>query len=328
MSGGFQQSVSTLQAPAVEGDYASVNQNLYSVLAGPGGLVAGSLGVTIGRFAWATFPGDANGAPATVNNFGFGPVTGFVARRQQGLNTTYLSDASMFIPGGFGVTLHDSGDFWVKNSGASIAQNGMKAFANLTTGAVTFAAAGTNPGGASDSGGAVVNTTLTLVGGVSGNVLTVASVSAGKPYPGAVLGSNALGTVVQQLTNASGPITASNPADYGAGTYLLDVGEQSVAAGTTIGGNYGVYTVGTATGTFAVGMYLSGGTTLPTSPPPVLTLLLTGAGSDGSTFVTSGGAVAQTTHALVGNSAIETKWYARSNGLQNEVVKISSTPLG
>lgn len=326
-TGGFQTAVNTLQAPAVEGDFSDKNPR-YTVDAGPGGLVAGSAGLTVGRFAFITAPSDIDGSPQIANNFGFGPVAGFVAREQQGLNTIYLSNASMFIPGGFGVTLFSGGGFWAKNAGTGIAQNGMKAFANLLNGSVSFAAAGSNPGGASDSGGAVVNTTLTLVGGVANNILTVASISAGKPYPGAVLSSNAVGAVVSQLTNVSGPITASNPADYGAGTYLLDTGEQAVAAGTTIGGNYGVYTVGTATGTFAVGMYLSGGSTLPTSPPPVLTLLLTGTGGNSSTFVTSGGAVAQTTHALVGNTAIETKWYARSVGAAGEIVKISDQPLG
>lgn len=327
MSGGFQQTVNVLQSPAVEGDFCDVNPR-YTLDAGPGGLVAGPAGVTIGRFAWATAPNDIDGGAQQVNNYGFGPVSGFIAREQQGLNTTYLSDASMFMPGGFGLTLFTGGGFWVKNAGAALAQQGMKAFANLLTGAVQFAAAGSNPGGASDSGGAVANTTLTLVGGIVGDILTVASVSAGKPYPGAVLSSNAVGAVVRQLTNASGAITASNPADYGVGTYQLDTNSQSVAAGTTIGGNYGVYTVGTATGTFAVGMYLSGGTTLPTSPPPVLTLLLTGTGGNSSTFVTSGGAVAQTSHALVGNTAIETKWYCRSVGAQNALVKISDQPLG
>jgi len=327
MSGGFQTSVTVLQALGVEGDFCDLNPR-YTLEAGPGGLVAGPSALTVGRFAWVTAPSDIDGSPSAVANSGFGPVSGFIAREQQGLNTVYLSDASMQIPAGFGVTVFTGGGFLVKNAGSSIAQNGMKAFANLLTGAVSFAAAGTNPGGATDSGGAVVNTTLTLVGGVSGDVLTVASISAGKPYPGAVLSSNAIGAVVKQLTNASGAITASNPADYGVGTYLLDTNSQSVAAGTTIGGNYGVYTVGTATGTFAVGMYLSGGTTLPTSPPPVLTLLLTGTGGNGSTFVTSGGTVAQTSHALVGNTAIETKWYARSVGAVGGLTKISDQPLG
>jgi hypothetical protein len=198
---------------------------------------------------------------------------------------------------------------------------GQKAFANLNTGQVSFGTAGSPPSSATDSGGAVVNTTLTLVGGVVDNVLTVASVSAGVVYPGAVLSSNAVG-VVQPY--GSGGTTGTG----GAGTYLLSIGEQTVAAGTTIGGNYGVYTVGTATGTFTVGMLLTGGTTLPTVPPPALTVLISGTGGNGSTFATSGGAVAQTSHALVGSSSVETKWYAMSQGIAGELIKISDHPTG
>lgn len=327
MTSGFQTQIYNQPDIGVRGDFASTNP-YFTFDAGPGGLVAGEGGVLEGYFGWATAPTDPNSGPTTVLNSGWGPVTGFVRRDQQALNSTYLSDAGMTIQEGFAVTLYTGGDFIVDNDGAAEAVLGMKAFANLLTGKVQFAAAGSNPGGASDSGGAVVSTTLTVVGSVSDDVLTVTTVSAGNPYPGAVLSSNALGAVVKQLTNATGPITASNPADYDVGTYLLDIGNQSVAAGTTIGGHYGVYTVGTATGTFAVGMYLSGGTTLPTAPPPVLTLLLTGTGGNSSTFVTSGGAVAQTSHALVGNTAIETKWYAMNSAAVGDKVKISDHATG
>lgn len=310
---GIQTQVNVLQSPAVEGDFASKNPRKV-VLAGPGGLVAGPNGVTIGRFAWATAPLDDDGAAATVSNSGFGPVTGFVHRSQQGLNTTYLADAAMTVPVGFPITLFSSGDFWVKNAGAAEAQAGMKAFANLLTGAVTFGAAGSIPGGASATGSAIAQTTLTLVGSVSDNVLTVTSVSAGTVYPGAVLSSNAIGTIVKQLTGTAG----------GAGTYLLDTGEQTVAAGTTIGGLYGLLTLGTVTGTFTVGMLLTG-TNVPAND--VTVFLASGAGGTGSTFVVSSTtAVASTT--ITGSPSIETKWYARSTGLNGELVKISDQVLG
>lgn len=315
MSGGFQQQVYNQPSQAVAGDFASVNP-YFTYDAGPGGLVAGAGGVTIGNFAWVSPPLDPNSAPAIANSFGGGPVTGFVQRAQQGLNSTFLSDAGMTILQGLPVTVFTGGDFWTVNAGATQATPGMKAFANLLTGAVSFAAAGTIPGGASDSGGAVVSTTLTLVGGVQNNILTVASVSAGVVYPGSFLNSNAVGTVVKQLTGTAG----------GAGTYLLDTGEQNVAAGTTIGGKYGVYTVGTATGTFAVGMILSGGTTLLAGAQ--LTQLLSGTGGNGSTFAVAAGTTSQTSHALVGSTSIETKWYAMSAGLTGENVKMSSQPTG
>lgn len=320
MSGGFQQQAYNQPAQAVEGDFASANP-YFTFDAGPGGLVAGPSGLTIGRFAWALPPLDPNGGPQIAVNSGFGPVTGFVRRDQQGLNSTFLSDAGMSYLSGLPVTLMTGGDFWVKNTGAAQATLNppTKAFANLLTGAVSFAAAGSNPGGASDSGGAVVSTTLTVTGSVSGNILTVTAVGAGVVYPGSFLNSNAVGTV-QPYGTAGTTGTGTT------GTYALDVGEQSVAAGTTIGGKYGVYTVGTATGTFAVGMILSGGTTLLANA--ALTQLLTGTGGNGSTFAVQAGTTSQTSHALVGSTAIETKWYAMSQGLTNELVKITDHPLG
>ena len=317
-TGGFQTQAYNQPSMAIAGDFASQNP-FFTYDAGPGGLVAGVGGLTVGRFAWTYPPLDPDGTPTAALNNGFGPVAGFVQRAQQASIVTYLAFASQVIVQGQAVTLMTGGDFWVVNNGATQATVGQKAFANLLNGTVSFAAAGSSPGGASDSGGAVVNTTLTLVGGVQGNILTVASVSAGTIYPGAVLNSNAVGQVVAQLTGTAG----------GAGTYSLSIGEQNVAAGTTIGGNYGVYTVGTATGTFAVGMVLSGGTTLPTgAAAPVLTALISGTGGNGSTFATNSGTAAQTSHALVGSSAIETKWYAMSSGLASELVKISDHATG
>ncbi len=327
-SGGIQTSVNTLQAPAVVGDWCDSNPR-YSVDAGPFGLVSGLNGLTIGLFAWldATIL-DGDGAPARANNYGAGVPAGFVHRENQALIglTNYLADSSMFIPAGFGITLTSAGGVWVQNAGATEATFGMKAFANPSNGTVIFAAAGTAPGGASDSTGAVVNTTLTLVAGIAGNIMTVASISAGHPYPGVTLTSNAVGQVVSQLTNATGPITTANPADYSVGTYALSVGEQTVATGTTIGGNYGLYTIsgGTIVGNFGVGTVLSGtGLTAGTT----ITYQASGASGHavGATFVTNNYSAATTT-AITGSTAIETSFYARSTGLAGEIVKISNQP--
>lgn len=144
----FQQNVQITQAPGVEGDFASYNPRS-TVLAGPGGLVAGANGVIVGHFAWTVASTvDADGAPAIVNSTGTGPVAGFVHREQQALITVYLAETSMVIPAGFGVTLHNTGDFWVRNAGAAAVTVGLKAFAVLATGAVSFAAAGATVAGA------------------------------------------------------------------------------------------------------------------------------------------------------------------------------------
>jgi len=308
-----QSQVNVTQAPAVEGDFASTNPRK-SVLAGPYGLVAGANGVTIGRFAWVTYPPDLDSAPATVNNVGNGQVAGFVHREQQGLNTTYLSDAGMTIPAGFGLTLMSSGDFWVNNAGAALATPGLKAFANVSDGSVSFAAAGSTPGGSSAATTAIVETTLTLVGAIADNILTVTSVSAGTVYPGAVLSSNGAGQIIEQLTGTPG----------GAGTYLLSQSNQSVAAGTTIGGSYGLMTNGTVTGAaFTVGSMLTGTGVVAGS---YVFYIVTNGGTGGVMVVSAVDDVASTT--IVGSVSVETKWYARSQGAQNALVKISDQPLG
>jgi hypothetical protein len=311
--GDFPSQVQVQPAIGVEGDFCDHNPRS-SVDAGPGGLVAGPSGATIGRFAWATYPADGDGAPAFVNNFGGGPVTGFVHRAQQALLTAYLQAYGMLIPAGFQMALMSSGGFFAKNAGATQCQVGYKAFANILNGSVSFAPAGTIPGGASGATSAVVKTTLTVVGSISGNVLTVESVGAGAVYNGAILASNGVGRVVKQLSGTP----------KGAGTYLLSVNEQNVAAGTTIGGFYGVITFGTVTGgPFTVNMALSGTGVAANS---YISDDITGGTTSGTMVVVPETAVSSAT--IVGSSVVETKWIAMSVGLTGEIVKISSQPLG
>jgi hypothetical protein len=313
MSGPFQTQVFNQPAQGVAGDFASTNP-YFTYDAGPGGLVAGAAGVTIGNFAWVYAPLDPNSAPMVALSSGAGPVAGFVQRAQQGLNSTFLSDAGMTILSGLPVTVFTGGDFWVVNAGAAQAEIGQNAFANLATGAVSFAAAGSVPGGASGATSAIVSTTLTLVGGVSGNILSVASVSAGSVYNGAILNSNAAGSVVKQLTGSA----------HGAGTYLLSEGEQAVAAGTTIGGVYGVITFGTVTGgPFAIGMTLTGTAVVAGT---VITDTITGGATSGTMVTNPNTAVSSTT--IVGSSLVQTKWTAMSSGLTGELIKMSSQPTG
>ena len=91
--GGFQNRVNQQNPPAVVGDFASANPRS-TFLAGPGGLVAGAQGVTVGTFGWV--------APdfKTVNSFASGPVApdGFIHREQQALITVYLEIASLLVP--------------------------------------------------------------------------------------------------------------------------------------------------------------------------------------------------------------------------------------
>lgn len=205
---GFQTQVNITPAPAVEGDFASANPRA-SVVAGPGALVAGADGVTVGRFAWA----DANGV---VSNSGAGVPTGFVHRDMQALITEWLGEASMVIPQGLMVTLHNQGDFWARTSTAAVI--GQKVYANFATGAISTGPTGTPPAGAAFTG-SIAATVLTVTAVASGTL------AAGQPVSGT--GVSAGTVIVNQLTGTPG----------GIGTYTVSP-SQTVASGalTTKGG--------------------------------------------------------------------------------------------
>src|SRR5271157_4269498 len=150
-TGGFQTQVNVQPAMAVAGDFAS-NNPYFNYDAGPGGLVAGSAGVTIGQFAWVTAPLDPNGTGQVVNSFGAGPVSGFVHREQQGLITAYLASSGTLIVKGYQMGLMTGGDFWVVNNGTTTALPGQLAYANLANGQASFGASGSPNVGATGTG--------------------------------------------------------------------------------------------------------------------------------------------------------------------------------
>lgn len=317
MTGGFQTQVTNQPAPAIAGDFASMNP-MWTYDAGPGGLIAGPLGLNAGRFAWAVAPQDADGAPAVANNFGTGPIAGFAPRDQRGLITRYLADASMNTPAGFEVTLFTGGDFWVVNDGSSQALPGQKAYANYADGKVTFAATATPTAGGTSTASTIAAKTASFTGSVVGGVLTVSGASGDPVVPGAILvGSGvASGTAVGvQLSGTVG----------GAGTYALSIPEQTIVA-ESMTATYGLLTIGgTVAGSFGVGDVLTttGGVTAGTT----IIGALTGAGGAGTYNV-------QTTQTVgsgaidVGSVNVETKWICMSSALPGEVCKISSQPLG
>jgi hypothetical protein len=313
MAAGFQTSVGNQQAVAVEGDFCSHNPRT-TVNAGPGGLVAGVNGVIIGRFAWLDYTRvDADNAAAIANSTGAGPPAGFVHREQQGLITDWLAGAGMKILSGKEVTLHQEGDFFVKNNGTGYASPGMKAFARLSDGAVLFAAAGAAGPGASTGTASVAAATFSVTGSVAGNVLTVTAVSSGIVYNGATITGTGLAAGTKVVSQLSGT-------DGGIGTYALNGGDQTVAS-TTVSGTYGLMTV-TAGGPYTVGSGLSGtGVTAGTTITDI------GINADvGKYIVDPTQTVASAT--LSGTGSIETKWFATSGGQAGELIKMSSWPLG
>jgi hypothetical protein len=326
-TGGFQTQVYPQQAIAVAGDFAS-NNPYFTFDAGPGGLVAGPAGVTIGRFAWVYPPVDPDGTGKIAANNGAGPVAGFVHRELQGTFVNYLGFAGTLIQPGYGVTLMTGGDFWVVNDGTGEAETAdgfgtpaMKAFAQLATGKVEFHLAGTIVGGASATGSSIAAAAFSVTGSVADDVLTVTVVGSGTVVAGGSISGTGIATgtkVISQVT----PLLAGEAAG-GIGRYLLDVGDQS-AASTTVSGTYGILTIGTATGTFVVGDILTGTNVVAGT---AITQNLTGSGGTGGTMVvTNNTVVASTT--ITASTAVETKWYAMSAGLAGELVKISSHPLG
>lgn len=314
---GWQTSVGTVPAPGIAGDFSDFNPRS-TLDAGPGGLVAGASGVTVGRFAWVSYAGiDTDNAPSIANNFGSGAPSGFVAREQQGLITTYLADSSMVVPHGFGVTLFTSGGFWVKNDGSTAALYGMKAYADLSTGNVSFAPA--NSSGSASVTGNIAAASGTLTGTIAGNVLTATAVTgtvvAGALLTGTVSGSGVIANtrIVSQLSGTAGTT----------GTYSLSIGEQSVPVAGTLTFTYGILTVATVvSGTIVNGGTVTGTGVAAAPPATVITQFGTGTGGTGTYYVnvtqTAGGSPTLTI-----GTTIETRWYAASQGAAGELVKMS-----
>lgn len=310
MSGSFQTQVRTTMAPAVEGDFASANP-IFSVDAGEGAFVAGLLGVLVARFVWRD---GAN--PNAVNNFGGGAPLGFIHREQQGLIVNYLAGYGMTVQPGFGITVMNGGDYWVRNAGSGAVTIGMKAYANLADGSVSFAAAGTAASTGGSATGTIAAGTGSFTGSITDDVMTITAVGSGV----VVVGGTLSGTDVASGTLVTGQLSGTAG---GVGTYRVSIGSQA-AASTTISETYGTFTAASAlTGAFGIGDVLSGsGVTSGTQ----ITALGTGTGGLGTYIVNPTQTAGSTTISATGN--IETKWYAMSAGGSGELIKMSDHPNG
>ena len=330
-----QTSINITQAPAVAGDFASTNPRHSALTPAEGAFQAGASGCTIGLFAWI----DSTGY--YLNNYGEGTPDAFVARTQEALITTYASAYGNTIPAGFQVgNAFDRGDFWVANAGSTLATPGMKAYANLLTGAVTFgwsgsaaaaASAGASASNASIAAGTPATSALSTI---SGDTLTTGATVVNTIYPGAVVsgGTVATGTyIVSQVT----PLI-SGEATGGAGRYLVSIADQTVAA-ASLTFTQSVYTPGSMqAGSVVVGStIISSGvissstyTTSSASSGTIVGMTVMAAISAGTTYSlapaagqTAAGTLSSGT--VVTASNIETKWYAKSSGALTELVKIS-----
>lgn len=249
--GGFQNFVNLVQPPAVEGDFASANPRA-TALAGAGGLVAGLGGVTVGKFAWV----DLDFKSVTSFSAAPGAPTGFVHRNQQGLIPNYLQIASMLVPQGFPVTVHVTGDFWVRNLGPAALTRGATVFAGYAdggayssaptgaTGTASLGSTNTAALGSTSTGTAVVgNPNQITISAVTG-VLTAGDFIAGTGIPAGA-------QIVSQASGTPG----------GAGVYNLNVANTTSAATVTTFGQTVV--VSATTGLISIGDTISGGAGFP-----------------------------------------------------------------
>ena len=299
---GFQKQVNLTPAPAVAGDFASSNPRA-TVLAGPGGLVAGALGVTVGKFAWVDDDG------VTVQSFGTATKApnGFVHREQQALIQQYLAEAGMNIPKGFPVTLHNQGDFWAINNGPSASVIGDAIYADYSNGDVYCASA---PTGASATG--AMGATFTASG--TGTDLTVSAVTGvltvGETLSGT--GIPAGTTIVSQTSGTTG----------GAGVYVTSQATTISAATATSFGNTLVVSA-VASGSLKVGDPVSG-TGIPSGAVIASQVSGTAGGVGTYTLDQNATAYAASTTVTVTAGVAVTGWKAQSVAAVGELVKIST----
>lgn len=299
---GFQKQVNIFPSPAVAGDFASSNPRA-TVLAGPGGLVAGALGVTVGKFAWVDDDG------LTVLNHGTATraPNGFVHREQQALIQIYLDESAMNIPQGFPVTLHNEGDFWAKLAGDNAAVIGSAIYADYSNGDVCAVAA---PAGASVT--ATMGATFTASG--SGTNLTVSAVtgliSVGETL-GTTTGITAGTTIVSQTSGTPG----------GAGVYVTSAATTiSAATATSFGNRLNVTAVGS--GVLEVGDAVSG-SGIPSGAVVASQVSGTAGGVGIYTLDTAATAYAAST-AVTAVGGVLTAFKAQSAAAVGELVKIST----
>jgi hypothetical protein len=291
----FQQVLRNQPAPAFEGDFATANPR-DSMYAGPGELVAGPNGVTVGRFAWASPTGQVNN-----NGLGVGGRVGFVARHGQVVvNPTLLQRFGNLIPAGVDMTLHTMGDFWVRFAGGAMV--GQKVFANFSDGTAVAGAAGMPPSAASATG-TIAAGTATVTGSIApnnnyngdveGGILTVTA-GTGLVNGGTLSGTNVIaGTILlNQISGTPG------------GVGLYNVSLAQTVPSTAITEAYGTFTAASGlTGAFGVGDVLSGtGVAAGTQ----ITALGTGTGGLGTYIVNNNTVVGSTAIAAAG--AVETRW--------------------
>lgn len=135
MDNTFQNVVHLEPAIGLPGAYAAINPIVSTAV----GYIA-KADTPVGGFCW-----EDTDNPGQVNPSGTGAPLGFVVREvvyPMGTNVNAIN----YVPAGGNVSVQKKGDFFVQ--AAAAVTKGQKVFANLTTGAVSGAEAGTSVSGA------------------------------------------------------------------------------------------------------------------------------------------------------------------------------------
>lgn len=303
---GFQNVINAKAAPAIEGDFASTNPR-FSVLAVGGNLKAPATGLTVGRFAFV------NPADQSVHQgYTSGYQIGFFARNAQALITAFLGAATMVVPSGFLVTLHNGGDFWARFGNGATA--GQTVYADETTGAVQSGSGTTSFTGAVGFTGTA---SLATVGGVG--EATLATITSGLVEIGDVM----VGTGIPAGTTVTGLV--SGTANTVGAVYSLSaaVTTEAAEAVTTTSNTLNVTAI--SAGAINVGDVISGtGITAGTT----VTALGTGTGGVG-TYTISGAPITTASETItVPAGNVATNFVVRTNCLPGELAIISSQAVG
>jgi hypothetical protein len=299
----FQKTVNLYNPLAVAGDFASTNPRA-TYDASEGALVAGLLGVTVGKFAWVDGATNSIVSNSATSNE---QPSGFVHRDQQGLITVYLGEASMLIPEGFPVTLHVSGDFWAKLTGSTAVTPGTALYVNFATGDIQ---AGSAPTGAAATGAIGSTFTATATGTSLAVTAVTGLISIGDTIAGTGVPTGT--TIVAQVSGTTG----------GAGTYTTSAVTTAAAATVTSFGNV-LNVTAVSSGTLNVGDAISG-----TGVPANTTIASQVSGATGGvgvyTISSPATAYAASTAITVVAGVALTKWTAKNFAAVGELVKIST----
>lgn len=310
----FQTAVNQNYAVGVEGGRASDNP-LQAVV---GSFVADTNGVRVGGFAW-TVGGKAYSSTGTR-----AIPAGFVMNSQQAFVTVWKGRSSMFIPAGVPVSMFDRGDFWAYSQYADAAVD-QKVFANVFTGKIMPAAAGSFPANPAGVTGTITASFATnVMTPTAGSIyLAVGMLITGTGIPPATY-------IEAQLTGTAGACTS---ATYQLTTYPGTLASNAAITATSSDGVGGctcssvsstsstTMTINTVTnGSIAVGQLVEAITSVPAGT--YVAAIGTFNGTSGTIILSQATTGTITAQACKFSSWVETPFYVKSAGNLGDLIKI------